>query len=558
MQARPKIVKILAVALIVSLFLGACGGGTTGSTWFNVPSIVLRLQPNGTARVFGFNVGYVVDPALIQTLQSAQVQRADVRIGYHGILIYFNGEPLPYVAWDQTSMETLQALARAQRMVSVPPAAIDNLPWLRRIGLGVTLDVPRPSGVAALNIPRWTGETTVTRETPQSTIGPITIGSLVFDENGEAIIEGIPASTLEQALGMSLPLSLDANTLATLQQLNVESVRVNTTPNGINFFWNERPLPGLAYDSRSLANTTRYVEPLLGDPELTGTLDQVLPVLQGLDLNVVVSFTGEAIAETELPAITATVNDDGTLNVFGFPLGGDPILDPTLLAGLQRANVQSLAVSLQPEGIFIAANNQTLPTVTWTDQSLDTLASLVAPMAGLPADLITNLVGIVRNTGLDLQVELPLAEGVEREPVEAVSTELAPPDLTGVPASIIHLNLGLSGNQITSVGTLDAADLESLGVELPTLPPDLAETLRSMGVRELILNTDPGELNVLLDGATAVTVNYDYDSLVTALDLAATFMEDSILTDPVMGPFLREQIVPLAPGADLNVVVRVQ
>lgn len=558
MQARPKIVKILVVALIVSLFLGACGGGTSGSTWFNVPSIVLRMQPDGTARVFGFNVGFVVDPALIQTLQSAQVQRAEVRIGYHGILPYFNGEALPYVRWDQESMEVLQELAATQSMMALPPGAIDNLPWLRRIGLGVALDIPRPEGVAALEIPRWSGETTASEDTPDSTIGPITIGSLVFDDTGEAIIEGIPASTLEQALGTTLPLSLDANTLDMLQRLNVDSVRVTTMPNGVHFFWNERELPGLAYDSRSLANTARYAEPLLGDPAMVDTVNQVLPVLQGLDLNVVVSFTGEAIAETELPVITAAINDDGSLSLFGFPVVQEPLLDPALLAGLQRANVQSLAVSLQPEGIFVAANNQTLPTITWTDESLDTLASLAAPMAGLSPDLITNLVGIVRETGLDLQVELPLAEGVEREPVGPIVTEIAAPDLTGVPASIIRLNLGLEGSEIRAIGSLEAADLQALGVDLPTLPPDLAETLRSLGVQELTLNTDPGVLNVLMDGSTALTVNYDRDSLLTALDLATTFMEDSILTDPVMGPFLRDQIVPLAPGADVNVVVQVQ
>ena len=66
MQAKPKIVKILVVALIVSLVLGACGGGTSGSTWFNLPSVRVNVQENGAAKVWGFNVGAVV-------LQPAQI-----------------------------------------------------------------------------------------------------------------------------------------------------------------------------------------------------------------------------------------------------------------------------------------------------------------------------------------------------------------------------------------------------------------------------------------------------------------------------------------------------
>ena len=53
MQARPKIVKILVVALLVSLILAACGGGSTGKTWFNLPSAKVRIQPDGAMRVWG-------------------------------------------------------------------------------------------------------------------------------------------------------------------------------------------------------------------------------------------------------------------------------------------------------------------------------------------------------------------------------------------------------------------------------------------------------------------------------------------------------------------------
>ncbi len=81
MQARPKIVKILVVALLVSLILAACGGGSTGKTWFNLPSAKVRISPEGTMSVWGLNVGPFPQTALIQQLQAANIQQLKVRIG---------------------------------------------------------------------------------------------------------------------------------------------------------------------------------------------------------------------------------------------------------------------------------------------------------------------------------------------------------------------------------------------------------------------------------------------------------------------------------------------
>ncbi len=113
MQARAKIVIILVVALIVSLVLVGRGGGTSGSTWFNLPSVKVTVQPDGTAKVFGFNIGMVLQPALIQQLQAANIQKLEARIGYNGIHVYANGEDMPYIEWDQQKTETLQQVIRS-------------------------------------------------------------------------------------------------------------------------------------------------------------------------------------------------------------------------------------------------------------------------------------------------------------------------------------------------------------------------------------------------------------------------------------------------------------
>ncbi len=91
MQGRQKFLQLFLVALIVSLMLGGCGGGTTGATWFNLPSIPVRIQPDGTAKVFGIGLGAILPPAMLQQLQGANVQKLEVRIGYNGVHAYANG-----------------------------------------------------------------------------------------------------------------------------------------------------------------------------------------------------------------------------------------------------------------------------------------------------------------------------------------------------------------------------------------------------------------------------------------------------------------------------------
>ncbi|MDI9548051.1 MAG: hypothetical protein QM346_10685, partial [Chloroflexota bacterium] len=294
MQARAKIVIILVVALIVSLVLVGRGGGTSGSTWFNLPSVKVTVQPDGTAKVFGFNIGMVLQPALIQQLQAANIQKLEARIGYNGIHVYANGEDMPYIEWDQQKTETLQQVIRSMPGVPNGDLIANLLPWTRKIGLGAALHLPVPSGTAKLNIPRWKGETAVRRTTAaETTIGPITIGSLVFDENGQAIIEGIPASTLEQLTGGPVLPTLDANTLGILNSLGVDSVRIATHPNGINLFLNDRPLPGIAYDSASLGRLQAQLGAFIPDPAMLEMVNQVVPLLPGADISAAISFTGE-------------------------------------------------------------------------------------------------------------------------------------------------------------------------------------------------------------------------------------------------------------------------
>lgn len=538
MQATLRFTKICALALVVSLMVSACGGGTTGATWFNLPSIPVTLGTDGTLTLFGLPL--MTNPTLAQQLQSANIQKLEIRIGYNGILIYANGQPLPYITWDADSVATLQDV-----LSKAPPTVVPNgsmiasaLPWLRQIGLGFSISVgaPAPAEMA------WHGETKVTTEDIAPTIGPIQLGGIAFDEQGGLNIAGLPGS----ALGVSGAL-LPPDILNLLSSLGIQNVQVKTAPNGIQLSTNGRPLPSIAYDSKSLAS----VEPIVGAfaPALAPTLSGLLPKLQATAVDVGVSFSGDPVGELSLSEVPVAISDDGSLNVFGLPVAPNALPADTLQK-LQQAGVKQLNVEIGQDGIFLAADGQTLPTITWTPESMQTLAGIIAPLAGLQPEMISNGLALIEKTGaIKAAVALPGSEPTARE----INKTLSTPDVSGQPTPVIHLNAAYSNGEITSLGGLDALPMLPI-----VLPPNVAGILGSLNAQELQIDSEPGKLNLNLDGATALTLNYDDASLQSVLTLAGPFLGGTPLENPAVAGFVQEQLLPLLPAADLDIKVALQ
>ncbi|MEZ4870289.1 MAG: hypothetical protein R3C14_53660 [Caldilineaceae bacterium] len=542
MQAKPRIVRLFAVALILSLALGACGGGTTGSTWFNLPSLPVTLQADGAVNVFGMAVSRV-DPAMVQQLQSANIQKLEVRIGYNGIHVYANGNDLPYIAWDAASVDTLQQVLHNMPNIPNHDTIANALPWLRQIGTGLAINI----GAKAPSTMSWHGETAAQagQAPAEPTIGPFQLGSVSFDKEGNLKFGNVSGS----ALGLNGPL-LDPNTLNMLASIGMDKLQIKTEPNGIKLSMNDKPLPSIAYDEQSLMQ----VEPLVAAfaPGLAPTLDNLLPKLPNTALDVAVSFTGEAAGATELGTVPVVINDDGTLTVFGLPLSSTPMLPADLLQKLQQAGVQQMTLEVGQDGLFIAADGQTLPTITWTPESMQTLAGIVAPLAGVQPDMISNGLALIEETGaIKAVIALP-GSGGTATPAE-INKTLSAPTATDVAPPVIHLNAVYSNGAIQSLGGL--TDLPMLPI---ALPPNVAQILDSLNAKEVKLKTDGGKLNVMLDGNTALTLNYDDPSLQSALNLAGPFLGGTPLDNPAMQQLLENEILPIVPSADLDVKVAVQ
>jgi hypothetical protein len=546
MQARPKIVLILVVALIVSLGLFFYGRAINDRVWFNLPSIPVNVQADGSASVFGFNLGAVLPANLVQQLQGAGVQQLEVRAGHSGVYILSNGNPLPYIKWNNESAGNLQEL-----LPKIDPQlqqVADYLPWLRRIGLGATLRLPGNAG----RVVSFRGEDSIRPAPGTATIGPIVIGSLTFDTEGNMFVEGVPAGVFAN-VAPGLPTSLDPATLATIRNLGIQTAQIVLQPNGLDISINGEPLPSLAYDEKMLANAQPLAAAFVADPAQAEMLNTVFPILGKTDLTVAVSFTGEQTVQTQLPHVDVALQPDGSFTVLGLPIGQANTIPADFVKGLQDANVQQLAVSLQPEGLYLGINGQPLPSITWSGDQLGTLAVIVGGMTDMSPEEFSSVLDVVTNLGANAVVSMPPAEGVEaievpEEPNLQVGTVEPNPQ-----APVIRLSATVDGNgQIHSVGDFNETDLAALS--LPVLPAGIIETLAATGASEVGLINDLGKMNIVLDGNSALTFNYDATSLAAMLDLVMTLTGGAgMLADPGVSQIVHEQLLPQLPAADIDI-----
>jgi hypothetical protein len=295
----------------------------------------------------------------------------------------------------------------------------------------------------------------------------------------------------------------------------------------------------------------------VADPAMVETLNTVVPLLNGADLTVAVSFTGEQAAETVIPQIDLSINENGDLSFAGIPLAPGAV-PADALANLQAANVQQLAVSLQPTGLSLAANGQTLPTITWTEDALALVGAVVGPMVG-GTGLVDTVLPVALGLGPNVKINIPPAAGATPVEVPADVQFAIQPVEPGEVIPAINVDMAVdAGGNLVQVGGFTAEEFSQLGISLPALPAESLAALREAGVQQVQLDTDPGILNVRLDGTDAFAINYDQPSIMTSLDIAAPFLADSPIMVPEINQLVREQIVPMVLTSNVDLAIDLQ
>ncbi len=542
-----KIILILAFILI----LGACnGGGDGGSTLLNLPSVPIRIDANGNGTVLGFPIEAILQQPMLDQFALAGVDVLEARVGYHGIFLYADGEPLPYLKWSDESAELLTEI-----LANVPGAeqGASALSGLRQIGLGAIIILP----TAGDNIPRWTGEELVrTASASETTIGPLQFGSLAFDADGKASFEGIPMAEIEQALGASLGVELPPMALQILSAVGVEQFSLATQPNGIDLALDSTDLPGLAYDTRRLNNLLPIVSAFV-DPSMGGMIAEVLPKLPGADLDVIVSFTGEPAAETLLPTIPVSVGEDGSMGVWGIPLGAAALLPSNVLDLLGNLNVQKLDLSIQADGLYLALNQEPLPSILWTDSSLDTIGEVAVELLGVAPGMVdvglTLLRSLLATTSVGLSLDLPALDGLtfsEEYDVAAPNFAAAPEAME--PALKIGAAIDRDGYVMSALG-ISLADLVGL---LPpvSLPPLVMDIVSGVGADSLQLTTSAGAIELSGDSGSLLTLQYD-EAALNRLVVVISSLSDDIAFIGTISEYLPHLPPVISNGVDVQLAL---
>ena len=166
---------------------------------------------------------------------------------------------------------------------------------------------------------------------------------------------------------------------------------------------------------------------------------------------------------------------------------------------------------------------------------------------------------VIGQSEVGLNIALPGAEATA-PPAEgaAAAPTFAPVDLGDFAPPIIQaaLQMDAAGN-VTRIGNVEMADVASMGLPVSiALPANIVDILKATGAKNLAIVTNgQGHLDVALDGTPAISLDFDVDALRLLLATLKPMLNVELLNDAVISQIIDEQVMPLAPGAQVNIAI---
>ncbi len=315
---------LLLVMLIV--LLAGCGGreAEQEETTAFLPRITINIDEEGYPKLIGISLSTLgrllrqdfsavrVPPDLLAQLQEANIQHVELVMTKGGLMLFVNGKPMPYLAGDKESLQTLGETIEALDVANAKVIrwALDNI--LARVGLPVAVKFPVAPGNAEIPLTDLQALPLVDVERTRSASGaaPLVLhADIAVDAFGQPTIAGFPLSQLQEGLnkaGIAADLSgaaLSPELVATLTGANIQNLQVEIEPEGVYLCLDGKRLPPVAWDAERLSNLVDLYGQLSPDAANLGALRFFLPYLQPSDIELTLQLPKQPGA-TDHPTCT--------------------------------------------------------------------------------------------------------------------------------------------------------------------------------------------------------------------------------------------------------------
>ncbi|RME82498.1 MAG: hypothetical protein D6775_10715 [Caldilineae bacterium] len=313
MSVSKRIIVVLSL-LVVSIVLTACAPSQAAMQppsqefMLKLPQIEVAIDENGVPTFGGLSAttlyyatfGQVnltwmrMDPALVSRLMDIGLQHVEVLQNDTGLYIFVNGEALPNVAW---SPETIEATAgMLNSMAGIDPSLLRLLnlvlPYVQNVGVDLIMRFPVAAG--AEPVPLRDPSAPLPAPAPAAEGGGLALQvQVIYDDNGVPSVPGA-SFILKNMLGIDVEqLALNKYTIDLLKAQGIQSITVNTKPDGVQVSINENTLPKLVWSEDQLRTTLSVLSDFyLGaaGASITQVIENIIPALGELDLQLVLVF----------------------------------------------------------------------------------------------------------------------------------------------------------------------------------------------------------------------------------------------------------------------------
>jgi hypothetical protein len=221
-------------------------------------------------------------------MTDGNIQHIELSFVGDGAGVLVNGQPVPQLHWNDTSLQKLIDLAAT---LGLEQADLYRkiVPIANRLGLDVAIRFPRQPGVDEIPLSaagRAAKAVPAPRSEPASTVIKL---EPRYDENGNLSIMGLSQADLE-AYGIAMPGTLSPETIQKFMEGNVQTLEFRTKPDGMSLYVNGEPLPSLVWDNNMLTYVAELYGQLKPDDPLLEAINAVLPNLDRLDIAIMMHF----------------------------------------------------------------------------------------------------------------------------------------------------------------------------------------------------------------------------------------------------------------------------